>query len=68
MDSRAAKGIAANIRKIAESTAMVVLIDARVGTSGDEFQMAEARVEYTQDIEKAEKSIAQWLMQPMTTR
>lgn len=63
MDSRAAKGIAANIRAIAEATTQIALIDAGK-VSGAEV----ARCEYTQAIEKAEARIAQWLQQPMTFR
>ena len=64
MNPKAAKGIAANIRIIAENTAQVALIDDREWT---QF-LGEARVHYIEGIEKAEAAIARWLTEPMTWR
>jgi len=62
MQSKFAKGIAENVRLIAENTARVALLDQERG--GDAWARAEARVEYVRAIDKAENNIAAFLQQP----
>lgn len=66
MDARAAKGIAACIRKIAEATAQIAMIDSIHGDKPN-FVYVD-RVDLVREVEKAEASIASWLQQPMTWR
>jgi len=66
MDARAAKGIAANIRIIAEATTRIVLIDADVGCGPDLHTTCAARVECVREVELAQAKIAEWLQQPIT--
>lgn len=65
MDPRAAKGIAANIREIAENVVIVTLADSG---DGKFLNRCEARSNAVAKIEKSEARIAGWLMQPMTLR
>lgn len=53
-----AKGIAANIRSIAECTVQIALIDALPERNADHHQ---ARVELCRKVEKAQRNIAEWL-------
>lgn len=67
MDPRAARGLAANIRAIAENTARIAMIDAEkdheVAT-----QAAIERAQCSEAVDRAESRISEWLMQPMTWR
>jgi len=66
MTAKFAKAIAENIGTIAEDTTRIVLIDANVGTSGNSWDTAEARVRCIHRVEKAKKNIASILQQPGT--
>lgn len=65
MDHRAARGIAANISVIAQSTAKIALIEDghhNPAKGGAEGQIADLQ----NKIKRAEAHIADWLQQPMT--
>jgi hypothetical protein len=65
MDSRAAKGIAANITVIAQCTARIAVIDGSENSVRYSDASMETRSNDCERIDKAQSSIAQWLQQPM---
>lgn len=61
MKAQFAKAMAANIRKIAENTAQIALIDNLPAKAPEHYV---ARAQMANECDKAESNIAQILMQP----